>query len=141
MALDMGPVELLAVKFPGNRFRGEIIPALTDLVERGDVRIIDIVFVSKDADGDVTAFEMGDMDDDVLAGLDPIVGDVNGMLGEEDIEDIAVALEPNSSAGILLFEHLWARRFVTALRDARGELIYSERIPHDAIERAISEAA
>jgi hypothetical protein len=141
MALDMGPVELLAVKFPGNQFRGEIAPALGDLVKKGDVRIIDFVFVLKDAAGEVAAMEIGDLEDAAFESLDPIVSDVNGMLGEEDIEDIASALEPNSSAGILLFEHLWARRFADALRNANGELIYSERIPHEAIEKAMSEAA
>jgi hypothetical protein len=102
----MGPIEILIVGFPGNQFSGEIAPALAELVETGQIRVIDLVFVAKDPAGDVVAVELSDVDKATSAAFQPYVDEPSGMLSDEDIEDIAVALEPNSSAAILLFEHL-----------------------------------
>jgi Family of unknown function (DUF6325) len=127
-----GPAELIVVKFPGNRFRGEIIPALADLVETGTIRLIDLLFVMKDEDGSITTLEAETITE-TEAQLGEIAGD-SGLMSEDDVELVAEELEPGSSAGLLLFEHTWAAPFTQAMRDAGGELIYDERIPAAVVE-------
>lgn len=127
-----GPAELIVVKFPGNQFRGEIIPALSDLIESGTIRLIDLLFVLKDENGSITTLEAGEIGESV-EGLGEIVGD-SGLMSDEDVELVADELEPNSSAGLLLFEHMWAAPFTQAVRNAGGELIYDERIPAAVVE-------
>jgi len=130
---EIGPVEYMIVSFPGNRFTGEIAPALGKLVESNTIRIIDLAFVSKDADGDVSAFELSDLDDEVRRGLEALGLEGSGFLGEEDLIDAAEHLEPNSSAAMLLWEDLWAAELADALRGAGGELVALGRLPHDAV--------
>jgi uncharacterized membrane protein len=134
-----GPAELIVVKFPGNEFRGEIIPALADLVDSGTIRLIDLLFVLKDTDGSIVTLEANEIDA-MPNDMTPSGGE-GGLMSDEDVEDVASALEPGSSAGLLLFEHLWAAEFTQALRNAGGELIYNERIPAavvEEVERAIT---
>ena len=132
--MALGPVELLVIKFPGNEFRGEIVPALRELVENGTIRIIDLLFIKKDADGKVTANELMDLAPDVYAIFDPLVSDIEGLLADDDVQALSGALENNSSAGVLLFENVWATRFRDAVVNANGQLILSERIPRSVIE-------
>jgi hypothetical protein len=107
---SMAPVEYVVIAFPGNRFKGEIVPAVADLVDKDIVRIIDVVFIKKDADGNVTMFEY-DMLDDVLAfGFADVDGEAGGVLSDEDLELAAEALEPDSSAALIVWEHRWAAR-------------------------------
>ena len=135
-----GPAELIVVKFPGNRFTGEIAPALVDLIDSGTIRLIDLLFLMKDADGSVTFLEAGEVfPDGPLAG---VVGESDaGLISDEDVEDIAPELEPNSSAAMMLFEHLWAAEFTQALRNAGGELVYDDRIPAAVVEEVSRLAA
>jgi len=133
--MPLGPVELLEVTFPGNQFKGEIVPALKELVENGAIRIIDIVFVRKDRDGTVAKVEINDLADDEYAAFDPLVAEIDGLISEDDVQQLASGLENNSSAGIMLFENIWATRFVTAIRRAHGEVILNERIPRSVIEQ------
>ena len=137
--MPLGPVELLEVKFPGNQFKGEIVPALKELVENGTIRIIDIVFVRKERDGTVAKVEINDLADDEYAAFDPLVSELAGLISEDDVQRLASGLENNSSAGIMLFENTWATRFVTAVRRARGEVILNERIPRSVIEQLMSQ--
>ena len=132
--MPLGPVELIVVKFPGNKFTGEITPALADLVDKGLIRIIDLLFVAKGEDGTVVVEEIANLGDDEYAQFEAVVSDVNGMLNEEDAHQFGGLLEPNSSAGLLLFEHTWAADFADALANADGELLYAERIPRAVIE-------
>jgi Family of unknown function (DUF6325) len=133
----VGPVEYIVVGFPGNKFKGEIIPELISLVESRTVRILDLVFISKDSDGVVVAFEIDEMDELVeSAGLD---GEFGGLISPTDIEHAASSLEPNSSAALLIWEDLWAIPFATALRKADGVLLEGGRIPHEIIEPALSD--
>jgi uncharacterized membrane protein len=126
-----GPAELIVVKFPGNQFRGDILPALADLVESRTIRLIDMLVVIKEANGALTYLEAKEaFPDGPVTGS---IGDVD-LLGSDDVEAIADELEPNSSAGLLLFEHLWAATFTEALRDAGGELLMQLRIPAAAVE-------
>ncbi|MGH8985239.1 MAG: DUF6325 family protein, partial [Acidimicrobiia bacterium] len=113
--MDVGPVEILMVEFPGNEFTGEIAPALAELVDQGTIRVIDLLFVTKDANGNVGAIELSDADDAVRSAFEPIVEEASGLLSEEDIEDLGEGLDPDSSAAMLLFEHVWATRFRDAV--------------------------
>ena len=133
---EIGPVEYMIVSFPGNRFTGEIAPALAKLVESDTIRIIDLAFVAKDTDGTVAAFEVSDLHEDVRRGLDTLGIESSGLLGEDDLMDAGAALEPNSSAAMLLWEDVWAAELASALRDAGGELLALERIPADVVTEA-----
>jgi Family of unknown function (DUF6325) len=126
--MSHGPVELRVIVFPDNQFRGEIIPALANLVEREIVRIIDILFVYKTSDGDLSVFEITDLDEEDYQVFDPIVAEVTGFLSESDIDRLAADLPSNSSAAILLFEELWPIRFRNAVEQANGELVLSAAI-------------
>ena len=133
---EIGPVDYAVVAFPGNRFRGEIGPALADLVENETIRIIDIAFVGKNPDGDVVALELTELDPDVQASLDSAGIEVGGLLNEDDLTSTAEALEPNSSAALIVWENVWARRVTQAMRDAGGIPVAFERIPHEVVQAA-----
>ena len=135
---ELGPVELLFVEFPGNQFTGEIIPALSELVEQGTIRVIDLVFVAKDGDGNAVGIELEELDDDFRENFNSVVTELEGLIAEEDIEDLAAALEPNSSAGILLFENTWAKRFRDAVAGSGGELVARIPIPPEAMAEVIA---
>jgi Family of unknown function (DUF6325) len=138
--MSLGPIELLVVKFPGNRFTGEIAPALKDLVEGGLIRVIDILFVVKDEAGEVTVLEINDLDDDNFSRFDPVVADLTGMLTPDDARQLSAGLENNSSGAIMLFENTWATRFRDALLNANGELVLNERIPKVVIDELLATA-
>ena len=133
---EIGPVDYAIIAFPGNKFRGEIAPALADLVESNTIRLIDVAFVGKNADGDVIALELTELDPEVQDSLDRLGIEVQGLLNEDDIADAAEALAPNSSAALLVWENVWARTVTKAMRDAGGELVAFERVPHDVVQAA-----
>jgi hypothetical protein len=136
MATEIGPVDYMIVSFPGNNFRGEIGPALAELVEAGTIRIIDIAFVGKNEDGETVAMELTELAPDVQAGLDRAGVEVGGLFNEDDLQDAADALEPNSSAALLVWENVWAAKTAQAMRDAGGQLVAFERLPHDVVQAA-----
>jgi hypothetical protein len=129
--MTIGPVEYMIVGFPGNKFNGEIAPELVDLVESGTIRILDLIFIGKDADGSVVAFEIDELDE--VAGFGALDGHVGGLISPEDIEYAAAALEPNFSAALLIWEDVWAARFAEAVRKSDGVLLEGARIPHEII--------
>ncbi|MBV9338408.1 MAG: hypothetical protein JO243_21180 [Solirubrobacterales bacterium] len=133
---EIGPVDYAVIVFPGSQFKGELAPALADLVEAGTVRLIDVAFVGKDADGDVMAFEVTELDPDVQRGIEALNIDVQGLLNEEDLVAIGRDLEPNSSAALLVWENVWARKVAQTIRDAGGALVAFERVPHEAVQAA-----
>ncbi len=135
---SIAPVEYLIIGFPGNQFNGQIVPALTELVQSGAVRILDLIFIMKDADGEVTAFEYDELDD--LLPLGAVTEESMGLLNDEDVEMAAETLEPNSSAAFLVWEDLWASTFAAAVRDSGGVFIAGERIPHDIVQAAIAQS-
>jgi hypothetical protein len=136
----MGPVEYAVFGFPGNKFKGEIIPALADLVESGTIRILDLLFILKDADGNIEGFEIQDLPEEV-AGLGALTTDTASLLNDEDIELAAAELPPNSSAALLVIENVWADRLVHAIRNADGEMFAHERIPAAVVEAAMADLA
>jgi hypothetical protein len=133
---EIGPVDYAIVAFPGNEFRGDIAPAIAELVDAGTIRVIDIAFVGKNADGDVVAMELTELDPDVQEGLERAGIEVSGLFNEDDLMAAAEELEPNSSAALLVWENVWARKVAQAMRDAGGVLLDFERLPHDVVQAA-----
>jgi hypothetical protein len=138
LGMSYGPIELLAVRFPGNRFTGELTPALGELVESGTIRIIDLLFVSKDADGAVLIAELDELGEGVVTALDPYIAESAGLLSEDDALRFATALEPNTSEALLVFENVWASRFAQAVQNAHGDLIFNERIPRAVVDAMLA---
>jgi uncharacterized membrane protein len=138
---SMGPVEYVVIGFPGNRFKGEIVPAVAELVDNDVVRIIDVAFIKKDADGNVTMFEYDTLDDVLAFGFADVDGEAGGVLNDEDLELAAEALEPDSSAALIVWEHRWAARVAQAIRDAGGRIITGERVPDEVVEQALDDLA
>lgn len=135
--MGMGPVEYMVVAFPGNQFKGEIAPALKDLVDSGTIRVLDLAFVHKDEAGDVTALELEDEGSELMAAMSWMFEERDGFLNTGDLEDIGDALDPNSSAAILVWEDLWAARFADAVANAGGVLVDIQRVPRDVVAAAI----
>jgi Family of unknown function (DUF6325) len=134
---ELGPIDVLLLSFPGNQFKGEIAPAIGELVDNGTVRIIDLVFVKKDAAGTLEVVELSELSPEEGSGFDDVDGEVGELLTEEDLALAAEALEPNSSAALLVWENVWARRVAKAIRAAGGEVIMNERIPHEVVAAAV----
>ena len=128
---SIGPVEYVLISFPTTNFNGDIAPALADLVDEGTVRIIDLVFVRKDADGAILTFEYDDLTE--TASFGGIDGDADGFFGDEDIAHAVAALPADSAALLIVWEDLWATKFASAVRAVGGEVIAGERIPHDLV--------
>lgn len=135
--MEIGPVEYIVVGFPGNQFKGELIPALQELVDSGTIRIIDLTVIKKDNDGNVTTLEVGEMGENAAAflGLDY---EVQGLLSEEDLLLIADHLPNNMTAASLVWENVWATRFARAVRNANGIVVENARIPHEIVMAAVN---
>jgi hypothetical protein len=126
------PVEYVVISFPGNQFTGGIAPAIAELVESGTVRIIDLVFIHKDADGTITSFEYDDLAD--TAAYADIDGDADGFLDEQDILDAAEGIDLDSSAMLIVWEDLWAARLGAEIRASGGHLVAGSRVPYDVVD-------
>jgi len=126
----------MVLAFPEHNFTGKIAPALHDLVESNTIRVLDLVFIIKNEDGDVDFYEFDELDD--FAAFAHIDGEIGGLIGDEDIEYVSDALEPNSSVVLLVWEDVWAAPLFSALFEAGGVLVEGGRIPHDLIEPALS---
>jgi hypothetical protein len=134
--MEYGPVEYMIVGFPGNQFNGEIAPALSRLIESDTIRVLDLVFVAKDSDGNHVVVEYDEHEG--LMAFSELEGEVGGLISHEDIEYAAEALDPDSAAALLVWEDKWAKPLVDAMRDSGGVLIESARIPHDLVEPALA---
>ena len=137
---EMGPIDYIVVEFPGSKMNGEAFPHLIDLVDRGIVRILDLVFVSKDLDGSVKGIAIADLDDDGELDLAVFEGASSGLISDDDIQEAGGILEPGSSAGILVYENVWAGPFAAAVRRGGGQLVASGRIPIQAMLAALEAA-
>jgi uncharacterized membrane protein len=137
--MTVGPIDFIALEFPGNKFEGKIMPEIFNLIEAGVVRVFDLVIILKDQDGAVTVRELCELDDHNMAMLDPLAANVSQLITVEDINSIAEVLQPNTTAGLLLIENLWAKRTKQAMEEANGRLVMFERIPHYVVDEALAE--
>lgn len=134
---ELGPVDWIVVEFPGGKFNGEIAPALGDLVERGIVRVLDLLLLRKDMDGSLEAYELSDLDDSEIGELRSYETELAMLLSEDDVDAVAAAIDPGSTAAVLVWENTWAAPFASATRRAGGQLVASGRIPVQALLAAI----
>ena len=134
---ELGPVDWIVVEFPGSKLTGEIAPILADYVERGLIRVLDLLFLKKDEDGSFEAFEATDLEDTEIGELRAYETALAMLLSEQDVEDLAETIAPGSSAAVLVWENLWAAPFGAAVRHAGGQLAASGRIPIQAVLAAI----
>jgi len=136
---EMGPIDYLLVEWPGRQPTGEAAPHLIDLVDRGLIRILDLVFLHKGEDGSLARLEISDLGDQVEAFAD-FEGAALGLLSDEDTDEAANALEPGTSAALLVYENRWAAPFASALRRSGGQLVATGRIPIQAVLAALDAA-
>jgi Family of unknown function (DUF6325) len=134
---ELGPVDWIVLEFPGIRFNGEIAPALRDLVQRDLIRVLDLLILKKDQDGSLEAFELSDLDPSEVGELRSYEQELAMLLSEDDVTAVAAALEPGSSAAVLVWENTWAAPFASAVRRSGGQLVASGRIPIQAMLAAI----
>lgn len=134
---ELGPVDYVIIEFPADaaNFTGEMADELVALAERGTIRVIDVLVLVKDADGEVEAMELSDLDN--LGALERLEGELAEMLAEEDVAHLAAAMDPGSTAGVLIYENVWAAPFASAARRSGGRLIANGRIPTQAIIAAM----
>lgn len=136
--MGLGPVDIVILGFPGNRFTGRIAPAVMDLVESGTIRVLDLLFVTKDAEGVTTTIDLQDLDPDTGPAFLEVAVHRPGALGPEDAEEVADDLPSNSSALLIAFENTWASAFVAACRAADAVVIDQIRLPADVVDAALS---
>jgi Family of unknown function (DUF6325) len=136
----LGPISYLIVEFPGSKMTGEGLPILVDLVDRGLIRILDLLFVTRAEDGSLGTVELQDLDLDGQIDVAMFEGATSGLLDDSDLADAASVIDPGSSAAILLFENRWARSFTQALRRGGAELVAAGYIPLDALAASLDAA-
>jgi hypothetical protein len=134
---ELGPVDYIVVEFPAGKsnFTGEMATELIALVESGTIRLIDVMILTKNEDGTVEATELSDVGE--LGELEALEAQLADLLAEEDVDHLAAAMEPGSTAGVLIWENVWAARFGSAARRSGGQLIANGRIPIQAIIASI----
>jgi uncharacterized membrane protein len=136
---EMGPVDYVVVEWPGEQPTGEAAPLLLDLVDRGLIRILDLAFIVKGEDGTVAGLEISDLGDNV-EDLKVFEGASSGLLSDDDISEAGAALDPGTSAALLVYENSWAAPFASAVRKSGGQLVANGRIPIQAIVAALDAA-
>ena len=134
---ELGPVDYIVVEFPGSKFNGEIAPALNDLVDRGIIRVLDIVILQKDDKGTLEVAELSDLDESEIGSIRAYETELAMLLSEDDVIAVAEAIEPGTTAAVLVWENKWAVPFATAVRHSGGQLVASGRIPIQAIAAAL----
>ncbi len=136
---EMGPIDYILVEWTGRQPTGEAVPHLIDLVDRGLIRILDLAFIAKAEDGSVAGIELADLGD-AVAEYAVFEGASSGLLSDEDVGEAGQALEPGTSAALLVYENVWAAPFASAVRRTGGQLVASGRIPVQAVLAALDAA-
>jgi Family of unknown function (DUF6325) len=139
--MTYGPIDFIALEFQGNKFKGEILANLLDLVDKDLVRVIDLVVILKDEDGEIEVRELQELDDKLISIFDPREMTAMGMVTAGDIEMVADTLANNTSAAILMFENLWAVKFKESIMEADGRVLMQQRIPHEVVLEALVDMA
>ena len=136
---EMGPVDYVVIEWPGKQPKGDVAPMIIDLVDRGLIRILDVALMVKAEDGSVAALDLGEINGD-SAGFGEFEGASTGLIGQDDLQEAAAALEPGTSAAILVWENRWAAPIAVAIRRSGGQLAASGRIPIQGILAALEAA-
>ena len=136
VAETVGPVDVAVILFEGNHFNGEVAPAIIDLHQSGTVRILDLAFVTKDADGSWAILEIAD--DAIEAAFASVLGEQFELLSDNDLEEIADDLDPESSALVIVWENTWAAELSAAIRGSNGRVVAMDRIPREIVARAVA---
>jgi hypothetical protein len=139
--MSLGPIDFLALEFPGNKFDGSILTSILELVQAEIIRVIDLVVILKDHDGNVIVRELKELGPDTVRILDPLKVEVTSMITRNDVDNIAAGLDNDSTAAALLFENLWAIKTKQAMLDADARVLMFERIPHEVVEENLMELA
>ncbi len=140
--MALGPIEVLVVGFPGNQFNGEILPELERLVNDSIISVVDGLLLTKDTDGDVFFVEFDEEDaNDDAARLAALMNQVESLISDDDVMELAESLDPDSSAAILVFEHTWAKPFRDAVVGSGGVLAANFRVPGLVVDELLSELA
>ncbi|SEK55374.1 DUF6325 family protein [Rhodococcus maanshanensis] len=137
-SLNIGPVELVVLTFPGAQVDPGTIAALQDVVERGYVTLLDLVYIAKDADGNITQVDVDEDLDEV--GLAILSIEAKALISDEDLDVVRDSLEPGTSAAIIVYEETWARQIASTVRGAGGEVALHVQIPRDAVVAAVAAA-
>jgi hypothetical protein len=138
---ELGPIDIVVIAYPADApMTGEAVPLFIDLVSRGIVRVLDVMFVMKDADGTFSGFDATDLDEDSVGDFAAFAGASSGLLGDADLEAAAEAIDPGSAAVMIVYENRWAAPFVAAVRRNGGVLVASERIPAQDLLEALDAA-
>ncbi len=134
---SLGPIDYIVVEFPAgaSSFTGEMAEELIALVDAGTIRVVDVLILTKNADGSVDAMELSEIEQ--LGPLQAVEAQLAEFLAAEDVEHLAAAIDPGSTAGVLIWENLWAAPFASAARRSGGQLIATGRIPIQAIIASI----
>ncbi|HJS19799.1 MAG TPA: DUF6325 family protein [Anaerolineales bacterium] len=139
--MTYGPIDFLALEFQNENLKGEILPALVDLIEQKIVRVIDLVIIQKYQDGTHAALEINQLSPDLLGVFDPLNAEVSGLIQEEDINNLAEVMRNETTAAALLFENLWAIKFKEAVLNAEGKVLEQVRLSHEDVEEALAKIA
>lgn len=131
-----GSVELAVIAFPGSQFKGDIVPALGELVDNGVVQILDLVIVSKTEEGDVVSLEISEVQDGEM--FDDLEGEAGGLLSDEDLVAAGEVLDPGNTAAVIVWENTWARKLITAIQDAGGQLVAHDRLDAETVNAALA---
>ena len=137
---EMGPVDYVLIEFPDGQPNGQAAPLLLDLVDRGIIRILDLMFITKDEDGTISGLEISDLDSQGAGEFTVFEGASTGLLSDEDRDDAANAMEPGTAAVVIVFENRWAAPFARAVRKAGGQLVAFGRIPVQALLASLEAA-
>jgi len=138
--MDLGPMSYLAFEFEGNKMKGEALKDLMALAEKKIIRVLDLVAVMKDAKGTVTTREIVEMDPDEVILINPLKSQIKGLFTTGDLEAIGGAIRPNTTAALLLVEHLWAAKFFADVKAANGRLVENQFIPGILVQEALEAA-
>ncbi len=134
---EMGPVDYIVLEWPGKQPKGDVAPMIVELVDRGLIRILDVAFMVKNEDGTVESIELGELED---GGFGEFEGASSGLIGRDDLEEAGAALDPGTSAAVLIWENRWAAPVAVALRRSGGQLVASGRIPIQSIVASLEAA-
>jgi hypothetical protein len=136
-AMTYGPIDYIVLEFENNKLKGEIIPAIVEQIENKTIKVIDLVIIQKDQDGNHAVVELQELDSETLAIYDPLQAEVTGLIQVEDIDAIAEKMGNGTTAAALLFENLWAIKFKEAVLRADGKLLEQVRLRHEDVEEAL----